>query len=79
MTGRLLRSIAGVAAAWLLSAGIASAQAPVLAQPGVSGNTVHLLIAAVWRRPACPTRLDRLDAGVASGAYLWWSVSLGNV
>jgi hypothetical protein len=73
MTGRLLRSIAGVAAAWLLSAGVASAQAPVMAQPGVSGNNVTF----TWSATAGATAY-RLEAGVASGAYLFPFV-LGNV
>lgn len=73
MTGRFLRSIAGVAAAWLLSVGIASAQAPVLAQPGVSGNTVTFS----WSATAGATGY-RLDYGVGSGAYLG-GLTLGNV
>ncbi len=73
MTGRLLRSIAGVAAAWLLSAGVAAAQAPVLAQPGVSGNNVTFN----WSPTAGATGY-RLDYGVTPGAYLG-SFALGNV
>lgn len=65
MTGRLLRSIAGVAAAWLLGVGIASAQAPVLAQPGVSGNNVTF----TWSATTGATGY-RLDYGVAPGSYL---------
>ena len=73
MTGRLLRSIAGAAAAWLLSVGIASAQAPVLSQPGVSGNNVTF----TWSATAGATGY-RLDYGVASNAYLG-GFALGNV
>lgn len=65
MIGRLLRSIAGVAAAWLLSTGLASAQAPVLAQPGVSGSNVTFN----WSATAGATGY-RLDYGVAPGSYL---------
>ncbi len=73
MTGRLLRSIAGVAAAWLLSVGVASAQAPVMAQPTVSGNTVTFN----WSAAAGATGY-RLEAGVASGVYAI-PIALGNV
>jgi len=73
MTGRFLRSIAGVAAAWLLSAGVASAQAPVMAQPAVAGNNVTFS----WTATAGATAY-RLEAGVASGAYVFPFV-LGNV
>ena len=73
MTGRFLRSIAGVAAAWLLGVGIASAQAPALAQPGVSGNNVTF----TWSATAGATGY-RLDYGVGSGAYLG-GLTLGNV
>ena len=65
MTGRLLRSIAGMAAAWLLSAGVASAQAPVMAQPGVAGNNVTFN----WSSTAGATGY-RLDYGVAPGSYI---------
>lgn len=65
MTGRVLRSIAVIAAAWLLSAGTASAQAPVLAPPAISGNNVTF----TWSATAGATGY-RLDYGVASGAYL---------
>jgi hypothetical protein len=65
MTGRFLRSIAGVAAAWLLSAGVAAAQAPVMAQPGVSGNNVTF----TWSATAGATGY-RLDYGLAPGAYI---------
>lgn len=73
MTGRLLRSIAGVAAAWLLGVGVASAQAPVLAQPGVSGNNVTFN----WSATPGATGY-RLDYGLAPGSYLG-SFALGNV
>lgn len=73
MTGRLLRSIAGVAAAWLLSAGIAAAQAPVMAQPGVSGNNVTFNWSATTGALGY-----RLDYGVAPGSYVG-SFTLGPV
>lgn len=73
MTGRLLRSAAGVAAAWLLGMGIASAQAPVLAQPGVSGNNVSF----TWSATPGATGYQ-LDYGLDRGAYLG-SFPLGNV
>ncbi len=72
MTGRLLRSMTGAAAAWLLGVGIASAQAPVLAQPGVSGNNVTFS----WTATAGATNY-RLDYGVTPGAYIG-GLTLGN-
>ncbi|MFN7979412.1 MAG: hypothetical protein U0P30_14850 [Vicinamibacterales bacterium] len=73
MTGRVLRSITAIAAAWLLSAGVASAQAPVMAVPTISGNNVTF----TWSATAGATGY-RLDYGVASGAYLN-GLTLGNV
>ena len=73
MTGRLLRSIAAVAAAWLLGVTSASAQPPVLQQPGVAGNTVTFN----WSATAGATGY-RLDYGLAPGSYLG-SFALGAV
>lgn len=73
MTGRLLRSIAGVAAAWLLSAGVAAAQAPVLAPPSVNG----LSITFNWSATAGATGY-RLDYGATTGTTLA-SFPLGNI
>lgn len=73
MTGRVLRSMTAIAAAWLLSAGVASAQAPVMAVPTISGNSVTFS----WSATAGATGY-RLDYGVASGAYLG-GLTVGNV
>ncbi len=73
MKERMLRSLAVVAATWFLSAGVAHAQAPVLAQPSVNGVTVNF----TWSATAGALGY-RLDAGVSSGAYIL-SVPLGNV
>lgn len=73
MRVRVLRSIVAVAATWLLSVGSASAQPPVLEQPAVSGTNV----AFVWSATAGATGY-RLDAGVASGVYVF-PFTLGNV
>lgn len=73
MTGRVLRSITAIAAAWLLSTGVASAQAPVMAVPTISGNNVTF----TWSATAGATAY-RLDYGVAPGAYLG-GFTLGNV
>lgn len=73
MTGRLLQSLTAMAAVWVLGAGIASAQVPVMSQPAVSGNNVTFS----WSATAGATAY-RLEAGVASGAYVFPFV-LGNV
>ena len=63
MTGRIVRSVAAVCAALLVSAGVASAQAPVLST-AVSGNSVTLN----WTATAGATSY-RVDAGFASNSY----------
>lgn len=73
MRARVLRGLIGVAAAWLLSSNVASAQPPMLAQPAVSGNTVTF----VWTATAGASSY-RLDYGVTSGVYIG-NLALGNV
>lgn len=73
MIARLLRSIAVVGAAWMLSAGTASAQAPVVSA-ATSGNVVTIS----WSATAGAAGY-RLDAGTAAGNYNLGSIPLGPV
>ena len=73
MTGRIIRSAVGAIAALLVSAGVASADAPVLSTV-VSGNSVTLN----WTATAGATSY-RVDAGFASGNYNIGSAPLGNI
>lgn len=73
MTERILRSLVAMATVWLLSAGVAHAQAPVLTQPTVSGTSITFN----WTATAGATQY-RLQAGVASGVYVF-DFPLGNV
>lgn len=72
MTGRIVRSVAGVCAALLIGAGVASAQAPVLSS-AISGNSVTLN----WT-PTAGAVAYRLDGGFASNSYVG-SLPLGLV
>jgi hypothetical protein len=73
MKGRILRSLAAVAATWLLGVGVAHAQAPVLAQPAVNGTAIGFN----WTATAGAVQY-RLQAGVSSGVYPV-DIPLGNV
>ena len=73
MTGRIIRSAVGAFTALLVSAGVASAQAPVLST-AISGNNVTLN----WTATAGATSY-RVDAGFASGNYNIGSAPLGNI
>lgn len=73
MIARLLRSIAVVGAVWMLSAGTASAQAPVL-NVATNGNVVTLS----WSATAGAAGY-RLDAGYASGNYNLASIPVGPI
>ncbi len=64
MSGRTIRGLAATIGAVLISVGTASAQAPVLAQPGVVGTTATL----VWTATASATGY-RIDYGTAAGVY----------
>ncbi|HUU35412.1 MAG TPA: fibronectin type III domain-containing protein, partial [Vicinamibacterales bacterium] len=73
MTGRFVRTLAGVLAAVIMSAGVARADAPVLTTE-VNGNAVTFN----WTSTAGATGY-RIDAGLASGVYNLGSQALGAV
>ena len=73
MTGRIIRSAAGACAALLVSAGVASAQTPVLST-AVSGNAVTLNWTATTGAVGY-----RVDAGFASNTYNIGSVPVAAI
>lgn len=70
MSGRLLRRLAVLAAAWTVSLGTAFAQAPVLSAPTVTNSAAPFTVAFTWSATSGATGY-RFDAGVTPGSYVY--------